>query len=139
MILVSISVTIMAFGKPPELSDSKPLEWLLTVSVTVPHGGCRMSIDRIYQSNKRNWVIVTVTSDSDDLFSEVMVKRSQTVIIQGPKLPVSIIVIGPTWHWPYPYPGAGYTFVSRLSELESYDESLFQSENKLLFMIINST
>jgi hypothetical protein len=137
-ILLGVSVTIMAFGESPDSQALIVTEWQLPVSVTVPHTGWEMSIESVYHVDHKIWVVVTLRLasglESDSVFAQVITQRKQTILITGPKFPVSIVMIGKTWNWTHPEDA--YMFVSRLSEIDGFQADLFQTQNELPFTII---
>ena len=88
-------------------------ESTVSVQLTVPDGGWKIRIDRVYQT-PTHLLAVSKLERSQGLAIQVISQAKDSVKVKAPKLPVRHFVLGKTWNWPNKEP---YSFLSDPKEL----------------------
>ena len=88
-------------------------ESTVSVQLTVPDGGWKIRIDRVYQI-PTHLLAVSKLERSQGLAIQVISQAKDSVKVKAPKLPVRHFVLGKTWNWPNQEP---YSFLSDPKEL----------------------
>ena len=74
-------------------------ESTVSVQLTVPDGGWKIRIDRVYQT-PTHLLAVSKLERSQGLAIQVISQAKDSVKVKAPKLPVRHFVLGKTWNWP---------------------------------------
>ena len=88
-------------------------ESTVSVQLTVPDGGWKIRIDRVYQT-PTHLLAVSKLERSPGPAIQVISQAKDSVKVKAPKLPVRHFVLGKTWNWPNKEP---YAFLSDPKEL----------------------
>lgn len=104
LFLAIASTTVAADGKAKNIS----------VSVKVPDGGWKISIDKIYMVQNEFWVVSRL-SRKEGMAVQMISTISDSVAANIKNLPVKHFVLGKTWNWPNKEP---YTFLNDLKTIE---------------------
>ncbi len=88
-------------------------ESTVSVQLTVPDGGWKIRIDRVYQT-PTHLLAVSKLERNPGLAIQVISQAKDSVKVKAPKLPVRHFVLGKTWNWPNQEP---YSFLSDPEEL----------------------
>ena len=88
-------------------------ESAVSVQVTVPDGGWKIRIVKVYQT-PTHLLAVSKLERSPGLAIQVISQVKDSVKVKAPKLPVRHYVLAKTWNWPNKEP---YTFLSDPKEL----------------------
>ncbi len=88
-------------------------ESTVSVQLTVPDGGWKIRIDRVYQT-PTHLLAVSKLERNPSLAIQVISQAKDSVKVKAPKLPVRHFVLGKTWNWPNQEP---YSFLSDPEEL----------------------
>ena len=88
-------------------------ESTFSVQLTVPDGGWKIRIDRVYQT-PTHLLAVSKLERSQGLAIQVISQAKDSVKVKAPKLPVRHFVLGKTWNWANKEP---VTFLSDPKEL----------------------
>ena len=88
-------------------------ESTVSVQLTVPDGGWKVRIDRVYQT-PTHLLAVSKLERNPGLAIQVISQAKDSVKVKVPKLPVRYFVLGKTWNWPNQEP---VTFLSDPKEL----------------------
>jgi len=91
-------------------------ESTVSVQVTVPDGGWKIRIDRVYQT-PTHLLAFSKLERNPGLAIQVISQAKDSVKIKAPKLPVRHFVLGKTWNWPNQEP---VTFLSDPEELTKH-------------------
>ena len=88
-------------------------ESTVSVQLTVPDGGWKIRIDRVYQT-PTHLLAVSKLERNPGLAIQVISQAKDSVKVKAQKLPVRHFVLGKTWNWPNQEP---VTFLSDPKEL----------------------
>ena len=88
-------------------------ESTVSVQLTVPDGGWKVRIDRVYQT-PTHLLAVSKLERNFGLAIQVISQAKDSVKVKAPKLPIRHFVLGKTWNWPNQEP---VTFLSDPKEL----------------------
>ena len=88
-------------------------ESTISVQLTVPDGGWKIRIDRVYQT-PTHLLAVSKLERNPGLAIQVISQAKDSVKVKAPKLPIRHFVLGKTWNWPNKQP---YSFLSDPKEL----------------------
>ena len=88
-------------------------ESTISVQLTVPDGGWKIRIDRVYQT-PTHLLAVSKLERNPGLAIQVISQAKDSVKVKAPKLPIRHFVLGKTWNWPNKQP---FSFLSDPKEL----------------------
>ena len=140
LVLIITSTSPIAMGTAPETEKNtinKPRlteTWPFTISLTTPHPGWTISIEKVYQNSTRVGVLATVSIDPTIVSPQVISTAECSILIKSKPYPVTVIITGKTWQWSNP--SEPYIFVDNLSKLNKKDNALFNTKNEVSFKII---
>ena len=130
----STSSLVMAMGQVPD-SELGGVKWPVTISVDVPHPGWELAVESVYEADQEIFVLARVSLNltGSDMVAQVITTREQTLMIEGERYPVRVIVVGKTWGWSVP---EHYYFFETDTLIDPSFSVAFEPENARQFQIV---
>ena len=104
-------------------------ESTVSVQLTVPDGGWKIRIDRVYQT-PTHLLAVSKLERNPGPAIQVISQAKDSVKLKAPKLPVRHFVFGKTWNWPNQEPVAFLSDPKELSKPIAGAKLVFQAKAK---------